>query len=37
MKVGKLKEVLVENKIKKSNKFFGRIEDLTPVILNKCQ
>ena len=31
--VGKFKEVLVENKLKNQNKYFGRTKDLTPTII----
>ena len=30
--IGKLKEVLIENKMKNQNKYFGRTDCLTPVI-----
>ncbi len=33
--IGKFKEVLVENKLKNQSKYFGRSEDLTPVIFSK--
>ncbi len=33
-KIGKLEEVLVENKMKNQTKFFGRTTDLTPVIFD---
>ena len=33
--IGKVLEVLVENKMKNQNKFFGRSEDSTPVIFTK--
>ena len=33
--IGNLKEVLVENKLKNQNKYFGRTKDLTPVILSR--
>ena len=32
--IGKYKEVLVENKLKNQDKYFGRTKDLTPVIFN---
>ena len=32
--IGKFKEVLVENKLKNQNKFFGRTHELTPVIID---
>ena len=32
--IGNLKEILVENKLKNQNKYFGRTKDLTPVILS---
>ena len=32
--VGKFKEVLVENKLKNQNKYFGRTQELTPVIFD---
>ena len=35
-KVGKLKEVLVENRLKNQNRHFGRTRDLTPVILSEA-
>ena len=31
--IGKSVEVLIENKLNKQNKFFGRTEDFTPVII----
>ena len=33
-KVGRLKEVLIENKMKNQLKYFGRIDNLTPVIVS---
>jgi len=33
-KVGKLKEVLIENKMKNQSKYFGRISNSTPVIID---
>ncbi len=35
--IGNLKEVLVENKLKNQNKYFGRTKDLTPVILSRAR
>jgi len=35
-KVGKLKEVLVENKLKNQSRYFGRTRDLTPVIFSEA-
>ncbi len=35
-KVGKLKEVLIENKMKNQPNYFGRIDHLTPVIINNA-
>ena len=32
--VGKLKEVLIENKMKNPSKYFGRIDNFTPVIIS---
>ena len=32
--VGKFKEVLVENKLKNQTKYFGRTQELTPVIFD---
>ena len=31
--INKIKKVLIENKMKNQNKYFGRTEDLTPVIV----
>ena len=33
--VGKLKKVLVENKMKNQTSYFGRLENFTPVIIEK--
>ncbi len=33
-KIGKLEEVLVENKMRNQTKYFGRIKNLTPVIIS---
>ena len=33
--IGKIKEVLVENKLKDQSKYFGRTRDLTPVFFEK--
>ena len=33
--IGKLKEVLIENKVKNEEKYFGRTENLTPVIIDQ--
>ena len=33
-KVGKLKEVLIENKMKNQSSYFGRIDNLTPTIIS---
>ena len=35
-KVGKLKEVLIENKMKNQSKYFGRIDDSTPVVISNA-
>jgi len=35
--IGNLKEILVENKLKNQNKYFGRTKDLTPVILSRAK
>jgi len=35
-KVGKLKEVLVENKMKNQSKYFGRINNSTPVVISNA-
>ena len=35
--VGKIKEVLVENRMKNRNQHFGRTRDLTPVILSQSK
>tara|TARA_Y100001970_G_scaffold16578_2_gene18711 strand:+ start:1741 stop:3045 length:1305 start_codon:yes stop_codon:yes gene_type:complete len=35
-KIGKLKEVLIENKLKNQSNFFGRIDNLTPVIVRNA-
>ncbi len=35
-KVGKLEEVLVENKMKNQTQYFGRAKNLTPVIINNA-
>ena len=35
-KVGKLKEVLIENKMKNQPNYFGRIDSLTPVIISNA-
>ena len=33
--VGKVKKVLIENKMKNQNSYFGRLENFTPVIIEK--
>ena len=33
-KIGKLEEVLIENKMRNQTKYFGRIKNLTPVIIS---
>ncbi len=35
-KVGKLKEVLIENKMKNQSKYFGRINNSTPVVITNA-
>ena len=35
-KIEKLKEVLIENKLKNQSNFFGRIDNLTPVIVRNA-
>ena len=35
--IGKIKEVLVENRMKNRNQYFGRTRDLTPVILSQSK
>tara|TARA_B100000586_G_scaffold264703_1_gene235435 strand:- start:514 stop:1821 length:1308 start_codon:yes stop_codon:yes gene_type:complete len=35
-KVGKLKEVLIENKMKNQSKYFGRINNSTPVVISNA-
>ena len=35
--IGKIKEVLVENRMKNRNQHFGRTRDLTPVILSQSK
>ena len=35
IEIGKTQKVLVENRLKNQSKFFGRTEDLTPVIFTK--
>ena len=34
--IGKLTEVLIENKMKNQTKYFGRNENLTPVVINNA-
>jgi len=35
--IGKLTEVLIENRMKKQTKYFGRNENLTPVVINNVR